>query len=114
MKGANGVDWLARRIMDATTQAQRDAMRTPPRYNPRPPGVLYPDSATTAILQYLGSGPGVPFFRWQLIAATGCTRKSVDWALVYLSARGLVRVHAGAVHNRYSVAAVPRTDGVTA
>lgn len=99
----NGVDWLAQRIMQATTQAQRDAMRTPPRFNPRPAGVIYPDSATSAILDFLGTRPGVPFFRHQIIESTGCTRKAVDWALVYLANRELVQVHAGAVHNRYSV-----------
>lgn len=56
-------------------------------YNPNPPGVLKDDSATDVVLRYLRTQ--IPRFvtREQIVVATGCKPKSIDWALYYL--RGL-------------------------
>jgi hypothetical protein len=60
-------------------------------FNPRPPGVIRPNSSTERVLQYLRMRQG---FAWstyaQIVKATGCTAKSVDWALIYLRGLGLI------------------------
>lgn len=61
-----------------------------PRYNPRPAGVIRPGSATQAVLALLQAYPGRWFSHFQIVKATGRTQKSIDWALLFLKARGLV------------------------
>lgn len=56
------------------------------RFNPRPRGQVRPGSAADAILRLLRANPDRTYWRHQLIHITGCTRKSVDWALSYLQA----------------------------
>lgn len=63
---------------------------TLPRYNPRPAGVIRPGSATQEVLSWLQSNPGRWFSHFQIVQATGRTSKSVDWALLFLKARGLI------------------------
>ncbi|MBP7501190.1 MAG: hypothetical protein KA784_00220 [Aquabacterium sp.] len=60
------------------------------RYNPRPPGVIRPGSASADVLDLLASRPGQWLYRYQIIHITGRTRKSIDWALIFLEGSGLV------------------------
>ena len=60
------------------------------RYNPRPAGVIRPGSASAAVLELLSSRPGQWLYRHQIISITGRTRKSVDWALIYLETSRLI------------------------
>jgi len=104
----NGVDWLAKRIMAATDQAQRQNLReNEPRFNPRPAGVIRPDSASSTVLQYLTAHPGSYYRREQIVEATGRSERSVDWALVFLRSQGLIAAFQDGTRNprylRYSV-----------
>lgn len=63
-----------------------------PSLNPRPPGVIRPGSASEAVYELLRENPERLFWRRQLIVITGRSRKSVDWALLYLGALHLIEV----------------------
>lgn len=60
------------------------------RYNPRPAGVIRPGSASADVLELLASRPGQWLYRYQIIHITGRTRKSIDWALIFLEGSGLI------------------------
>lgn len=62
-----------------------------PRYNPRPAGVIRPGSATQAVLTLLQAHPARWFNHYQIVSLTGRTAKAVDWALLFLKARGMVQ-----------------------
>lgn len=105
----NGVDWMAARIIAAANSALAEGREeAAPRFNPRPPGVIRPDGATQAVLKFLRASPGRFFRREEIVIGTGCTDKAVDWALLYLRARGLVRAAGDTSRNsrylRYSIA----------
>lgn len=61
-------------------------------HNPNPPGIPKEDSSTGVVLRYLRTQ--IPRFvtREQIVAATGCKPKSVDWVLHYL--RGIRAIEA--------------------
>ena len=61
-----------------------------PKFNPRPAGITRPGSATQAVLALLQAHSGRWFSHFQIVQATGRTSKSVDWALLFLKARGLI------------------------
>lgn len=86
----NGVEWLAQRIAAA---ANRDLDENPeaPRFNPRPPGVIREGSATQAVHLFLEARRGIFFTRVQIVAATGRSERSVDWALLFLKAQQKVK-----------------------
>jgi hypothetical protein len=137
----NGIEWLAARIIAATTvdkraelrassfpfdpsplgaerpvgadEAAQEFMRSAPNSrfvlriaaacseawrmsesrNPRPLGVIRPDSATAAVLRFLRQHAGVLWSRRDLVKRTGHTGKAVDWALLYLRAQGLIAAY---------------------
>lgn len=64
-------------------------------YNPNPPGVMKDDSTTDLVLRYLRTQ--IPRFvsREQIVIATGCKPKSVDWALYYLRGLKLIECRRG-------------------
>lgn len=82
--------WVASEIMRMARQ--RDPLPESQfcRYNPRPAGVIRPGSASAAVLELLSSRPGQWLYRNQIISITGRTRKSVDWALIYLETASLI------------------------
>jgi len=104
----NGVDWMARRIMAA---ANAEMQNPGPRFNPKPPGVCLPGSATEAVIAFLNKHPTVFFSRDQIIAGTGRTCKAVDWALLFLRTQHKVFVKnamppSNTRHLRYRLAKV--------
>lgn len=102
------IEWTTRQI----SGIQR--LVDPPRFNPRPQGIVRPGSASDAILQYLRTNAGRSFYRRHLITATGRTRKSVDWALLFLVAIDLVEtVPSGPAAEIRSGTTRYRSKGVT-
>ena len=91
-----GFAWMAQQLMLVSPEP---APAPAPRFNPHPPGVPWPGSATDAVLQVLRAQPGFRFNRRQLIAMTGHTEKAVDWALIYLRRRDLIEVCPDASRN---------------
>lgn len=61
----------------------------PHRFNPRPPGVIRPGSATEAVLEFLREHPGRFFRHSQIVQGCGRSKVAVDWALAYLRELGL-------------------------
>lgn len=82
--------WVARELM-VMTEGLTAAEPRPPAYNPHPPGVIRSGSATGAVLEWLQSRrPGLWWTRGQIMAGTGRTEKSVNWALLYLRTQGRI------------------------
>lgn len=77
--------WMTRQMEAYSLQQTK-----PARYNPRPPGVIQPGSASEAVLQILGSSPGRFFTAQQLIQETGRTHAAVSFALLYLRDQGRI------------------------
>ena len=69
------------------------------RFNPRPPGVIQPGSASEAVLQILSASPGRFFTCKQLIRATGRTHAAVSFALLYLRDKGRIEAFPDAKRN---------------
>lgn len=70
-----------------------------PRYNPRPPGVIREGSATAAVLALVRARRGIFMTHAQIVATTGRSAKSVDWALLFLRSQGLVECVPDAARN---------------
>lgn len=85
--------------MDAARAA--GAKPKPYRPNPRPPGVIQPDSATDAVLRLMRSAPGRRWHRAQLLHLTGRTESAVDWALLYLRRQGRIEVLAATASRQF-------------
>lgn len=85
------------------------------RFNPKPPGVIQPGSATGAVLAFLQSRPSQFFSRAQLLWHTKRSGKAVDWAMLYLRSQGLVEVISDAARNprylRYRLMALTTEGG---
>lgn len=62
----------------------------PPRFNPRPPGVIRPGSTTDAVIRHLRAHGGFQS-HCQIVWATKRSGKAVDWALLFLRSQKLVR-----------------------
>lgn len=75
--------------------------RTRPHFNPRPPGVIQPGSATEAVLALLRAYPNQFFDREAIVHLTGRSGKSVDWALRFLRELGHVQVAIDQRSRRY-------------
>lgn len=69
------------------------------RFNPRPPGVIQPGSATDLILRILSESPGRFFTCEQLIRATGRSHAAVSFALLYLRDQELIEAFPDAARN---------------
>lgn len=61
-----------------------------PRYNPRPAGVIQEGGASKAVLDFLQVNPERWFTFAQIMAGTGRTSKSLDWACIFLRSLGYV------------------------
>lgn len=62
----------------------------PARFNPHPPGVSWPGSATAAVLAFLRDNPRRYYRHHEILKATGRTKIAVDWALIRLKTWGLI------------------------
>lgn len=77
--------WVTQQILSIKRDAE------PPRFNPRPAGIMRPGSATEAVHQYLLGRPGRGWvLRQQIVAGTHRSGKAVDWALIFLRHVGLI------------------------
>lgn len=82
--------WTANQLLRSPIQRLVQYPDEAPRFNPRPAGVIRPGSTTEAVYELLRSQPHRLFWRRQIIHITGRSRKSVDWACIYLVALKLV------------------------
>lgn len=71
----------------------------PARFNPRPPGVIQPGSASDKILRILSESPGRFFTCEQLIKETGRTHAAVSLGLLYLRGQELIEAFPDAARN---------------
>lgn len=60
-------------------------------HNPRPAGVVRPGSGSDVLLRHLRQMPERWFFHHELLLALGRSKGEIDWALQYLTGRGLVQ-----------------------
>lgn len=61
-----------------------------PRYNPRPAGVIREGGATDAVLGFLRANPKRFFCHYEIKIATGRSKPSIDWALLFLKSQNLI------------------------
>lgn len=80
------LDWVARQMEAYSLRVKQPTVR----YNPRPPGVIQPGSASEAVLRILTENPGRFFTAQQLIQETGRTHAAVSFALLYLRDQGRI------------------------
>lgn len=66
-------------------------LEQPPRFNPRPAGVIQEGSASAALLAVLKAHPNKFFTHGGLMAVTGRSHAAVSWGLKYLRDQGLVK-----------------------
>lgn len=91
---------MAERFSEPTSQA---------RFNPRPPGVIRPGSATQAVLDFLRQHPGRHWSHSEIVNQTGLSPKSVDWACIFLRSKGLVICFPDSARNpRYHRYGIPK------
>lgn len=84
-----------------------------PRFNPRPPGVIRPGSATQAVLSFLNENPGRNFTCFELCKYTDRSMKSVNHACLYLRATEQIDAFPDGVRNsRYFRYQAIRKSGV--
>jgi len=92
----SGMAWLAQQIVQASeTQEPR-----PPRFNPRPYGVMQRGAASD-ILAYIKQQPGRYFTSLELIAATQHTHSAVSWGLYFLRRLQLIETAPDPRNPRY-------------
>lgn len=70
-----------------------------PRFNPRPPGVIRPGSATQAVLTFLNDNPGRSFSCFELCKYTERSMKSVNHACLFLRATEHIQSYPDSVRN---------------
>lgn len=88
------MSWMAQQL-----EAYSLRQTKPARYNPRPPGVIQPGSASDLILRILSESPGRFFTCEQLICSTGRTHAAVSFGLLYLRDQGLIDAFPDAARN---------------
>ena len=86
--------WMTRQMEAYSLQQTK-----PARYNPRPPGVIQPGSASDLILRILSESPGRFFTCEQLIKETGRTHAAVSFGLLYLRDQELIEAFPDAARN---------------
>lgn len=72
-----------------------------PRFNPRPPGVIRPGSATQAVLGFLTENPKRAFSFFELCKYTDRSCKAVAHACLYLKSMAQIECHEDARNPRY-------------
>lgn len=80
---------------------QGHAPRTKKFFNPHPPGILWPDGASVAVLTFLAKNPDQWFAFDQLVMATGRSIKSLDWACIQLRRMELIATRENPANCRY-------------
>lgn len=77
------LQWVAQQIQAASSLGHVDSPQLV-AFNPRPPGIPIKGSATSLVLEFLMKNPARWFTHQQIVEAVGCSRVSVDWALIRL------------------------------
>ena len=80
------MDWVTHQIRTMSANKRQTVVQ----FNPRPPGVMRGEGATTAVLEFLKARCGQFFTHKQITTSVARSAKSVDWALLYLRAQKLV------------------------
>lgn len=93
------LDWMARQLASLPGSLHLEH----PRYNPRPPGVIRPGSATDRVLVVFNSNPKAWLSHANIRWHTGLGHKPMSWALIYLQRIGLIEASTGddARNSRY-------------
>ena len=90
----SGMAWIAHQILSAKPDGR------PPRFNPRPPGVIQ-RGAAFSILVYMRQHPGRLFTSLDLIRALGLTHSAVSWGLYFLRQLGHIETYPDPRNTRY-------------
>lgn len=80
--------WLAMQLRAIAETNQKPVEK--PKFNPHPKGVIWEGSATKAVLLFLKRHHDIYYTHFQICRETGCSGKSVDWALRYLRKTGAI------------------------
>lgn len=85
--------WVAQQILGM----RRSGEPTPPKqreqFGNRIVGQPSPGSATDVVLTWLDAKRHVSWWtQQQIISGTGCTKRAVDWALIFLRSTGRIEV----------------------
>ena len=97
-------DQLATRFAEPLSQ---------PRFNPRPPGVIRPGSATQAVLNFLRENPARHFSCFDLCRHTQRSLKAVNHACLYLKAQQLIAAYPDSARNPRYLRYVVASGGAT-
>lgn len=94
----SGIAWLAQQLETAASNAPEPG---PPRFNPRPPGVIQDGGAASALLAFLQANPGRYYTSIELIVATRHTHSAVSWGLFFLRQLDLIDTGPDPRNKRY-------------
>lgn len=61
-----------------------------PVYNPRPAGVIRNVSATHSLLEFFQANPDRYFTHAEILWRTKCSKRAIDWGLIYLKSQRLI------------------------
>lgn len=90
--------WVAEQIR-AAREASDSLGPNLIRFNPNPPGVVRPGSATDAVLAHLRDHPGRWFTESEITKAINRSHAATSWGLLYLSRQQLIESVADAHRN---------------
>jgi DNA-binding transcriptional ArsR family regulator len=76
-------------MLQQVVESQKPRKPPPKRFNPRPPGVIQPGSATEAVYDFLAKAPGLKT-EAQIVWATKRTHSAVSWSLLRLRSWGKI------------------------
>lgn len=103
--------WVAEQIR-AVREASGELGPNLIRFNPNPPGMVRPGSATDAVLAHLREHSGRFFTEMEITKAIGRSHAATSWGLLYLSRQGLIESVADSRRNpRYRRYRVQKNTG---
>ena len=82
--------WAAQ-FAQLAKQSSRPALTARTYYNPRPAGVIRNGSATHALLDLFKAHPNRYFTHAEILWRTKCSKRAIDWALIYLKSQQLIK-----------------------
>lgn len=93
----SSISWVARQLVQ--TPVERLVQQTRPSSRA---GVICEGSATAAVVAWLERKPPRAYWtKAQILAGTGRTVKSIDWALIFLRSTGRVEIAGDQRNPRY-------------
>lgn len=97
---ANVSAWMVQQMLALADMAESTQ---PPRFNPRPQGVIRSGSATHAVYELFHAHKDQCFNHGQIVRATKRSAKSVDWGLLFLRQCNLIECLPDPRNTRYWV-----------